>query len=414
MSDSAQIRCPNCAESIDVSEVLYQQLQLKLKHEYEQHYADQKKQLEQSQKLFEQEKAKLDAQVEQQVEKRLKQQQIKLEQNLKQQLVEENQFRITTLEKELKEKSDTVKQFHQLKAQFERQKRESAEQKHILEAQLEQKLSKAITTERERLRQEESTKSQLRLAEKDQIIEQLRRQAEEAQRKAEQGSTQLQGEVQELAIENWLKQHYPLDSIEEIKKGARGADCLQTVNTYNRNNIGSIYYESKRTKAFQIVWVEKLKQDMQQRQADIGVLVTETLPKQINRVGQIDGIWICRLDDLEGLVSVLRESLIQITRALVSQKDKGDKMSLLYNYLTGTEFRLQIESMVDGFVQMKDDLEREKRSMQGLWKKREKQIDKVLFNANQFYSSIRGIAGNAIPRVSQFELPGDDEQTDNT
>ena len=409
MNDSARIRCPNCAQSIDVSEVLYQQLQLELKQKYEQEYSSQKESLKASQQLLEQQKAKLESQVSQQVEKKLKQEQVLLEKKLKQKLDEENQLRINTLEKELADKSDTVKQFHQLKAEHERQKRDYLEQKHKLEAELEQKLSKTIASERERLREEESNKAQLKLAEKDQVIEQLRQQAQEAQRKAEQGSMQIQGEVQELAIENWLKQQFPLDSIEEIKKGARGADCVQIINTYNRNNIGTIYYESKRTKAFQVTWVEKLKQDMQSRQADVGVLVTETLPKEINRIGQIDGVWVCRFNDLEGLVSVLRESLIQISRVLATQQNKGDKMSLLYNYLTGSEFRMQIEAMVEGFVQMKDDLEREKRSMQGIWKKREKQIDKVLFNANNFYSSIRGIAGNAVPRVSQFELPDENE-----
>ena len=409
MSESARIRCPNCAESIDVSEVLYQQLQSELNQKYEQQYSSQKKDLEESHRKLEVQKAEIELQVSEQVEQKLKQEQVALEQKIKEKVDEDNQLRFISLEKELADKSDTVKQFHQLKAEHERQKRDYLEQRHKLEAELEQKLSKTINSERERLREEETNKAQLKLAEKDQVIEQLRQQAQEAQRKAEQGSMQIQGEVQEVAIENWLKQNYPLDLIEEVKKGARGADCLQIINTYNRNNVGTIYYESKRTKAFQIGWVEKLKQDMQSRQIDIGVLVTETLPKDIKRIGQIDGIWICKFNDLEGLVSVLRESLIQISRALITQQNKGDKMSLLYGYLTGPEFRMQIEAMVEGFVQMKDDLEREKRSMQGMWKKREKQIDKVLFNANNFYSSIRGIAGNAVPRVSQFELPDVDE-----
>ena len=331
-----------------------------------------------------------------------------MEQQLKKKFQQESQLRINNLEKELAEKSDVVKEFHQLKAEYERQKRTHLELKDKLEAELEHKLSQAVSVERERLRKQEADKAQLKLAEKDQVIEQLRQQAAEAQRKAEQGSMQIQGEVQELAIENWLRKNFPLDTIEEIKKGARGADCIQIVNTHNRDNVGSIYYESKRTKAFQPGWIEKLKLDMQQRQINVGVLVTETLPKEIDRIGQLEGIWICRFNDLEGLVSVLRESLIQISRALITQQNKGDKMNLLYDYLTGPEFRMQIESMVDGFVQMKDDLEREKRSIQGLWKKREKQIDKVLVNANQFYSSIRGIAGNAVPKVTQFELPEDD------
>lgn len=405
MSDSARIKCPNCDQSINVSEVLYQQLQVQLKHQYEQQYSSQKQQLQASLEQLEKQKASLDQQVKQQVEKNLKQKQSVLEQQLKKKIEQENQLHIMGLEKELADKSDAIKQFHQLKAEHERQKREHQELQHKLQAELEQKLNQTIATERERLRKEEADKTQLKLAEKDQVIEQLRQQAAEAQRKAEQGSMQIQGEVQELAIESWLKQHFPLDTIEQIKKGSRGADCLQAINTYNRTNIGSIYYESKRTKAFQPQWIEKLKQDIQHRQANVGILVTEALPKGINRVGQIEGVWICRFNDLEGLVSVLRESLIHISRALLSQQDKGDKMNLLYSYLTGSEFRVQIETMVEGFVQMKDDLEREKRSMQGLWKKREKQIEKVLFNANQFYSSIRGIAGNAVPRVTQFELP---------
>ena len=408
MNDSARIRCPNCAESIDVSEVLYHQLQTELKLKYEQQYADQKKELQCSTEELEKQKASFEQQLKEQVEKKVKHKQQIMEQQLKQKFQQESQLRINNLEKELAQKSDVVKEFHQLKAEYERQKRTHLELKDKLEAELEQKLSQAVSVERERLRKQEADKAQLKLAEKDQVIEQLRQQAAEAQRKAEQGSMQIQGEVQELAIENWLRKNFPLDTIEEIKKGARGADCIQIINTHNRDNVGSIYYESKRTKAFQPGWIEKLKLDMQQRQINVGVLVTETLPKEIDRIGQLEGVWICRFNDLEGLVSVLRESLIQISRALITQQNKGDKMNLLYNYLTGPEFRMQIESMVDGFVQMKDDLEREKRSIQGLWKKREKQIDKVLVNANQFYSSIRGIAGNAIPKVTQFELPEDD------
>ena len=408
MNDGARIHCPNCAESIDVSEVLYHQLQTELKLKYEQQYADQKKELQSSKQKLEQQKASFEQQLKEQVEKSVKHEQQLMEQQLKKKFQQESQLRINNLEKELAEKSDVVKEFHQLKAEYERQKRTHLELKDKLEAELEHKLSQAVSVERERLRKQEADKAQLKLAEKDQVIEQLRQQAAEAQRKAEQGSMQIQGEVQELAIENWLRKNFPLDTIEEIKKGARGADCIQIVNTHNRDNVGSIYYESKRTKAFQPGWIEKLKLDMQQRQINVGVLVTETLPKEIDRIGQLEGIWICRFNDLEGLVSVLRESLIQISRALITQQNKGDKMNLLYDYLTGPEFRMQIESMVDGFVQMKDDLEREKRSIQGLWKKREKQIDKVLVNANQFYSSIRGIAGNAVPKVTQFELPEDD------
>jgi len=408
MTKSTRIHCPNCAQAIDVSEVLYEQLQSELSKDFEQKYSQQQKQLEETHRQLEEQEKQLQEAVNIKVTAQLKKHRQALELELRNKIEDENQLRMNSLEKELEDKSLQVKQFHQLQAEFERQKRSFEEQRLKIEADSEQKLNVQISAERQRLQKIESEKTQMKLAEKDQVIEQLRKQALLAQRKAEQGSMQTQGEVQELAIENWLADKFPLDTIEEIKKGARGGDCIQIVNTRNRSDVGRIYYESKRTKAFQPSWIEKLKLDMQNRQVNIGVLITESLPKEINRIGQIEGIWICRFQDVNSLVVVLRESLIQISRALMVHQNKGDKMNLLYSYLTGPEFRMQIESMVEGFVQMKADLERERRAMEGLWKKREKQIEKVLFNANQFYSSIRGIAGNAIPEVGYFELPDED------
>lgn len=408
MDKTARIRCPNCAQAIDVSEVLYQQLQTEVRTAFEQKYSHQRKQLEDTRMQLEEQKSNLQELVHNKVTAQLKQQTEALEFELRTKVQNENKLMIKSLQEELEDKSSKVMQFLKMQAEFERQKRSFEEQRLKIEAESEQKLNALLIAERERLQQIESEKSRQKLAEKDQIIEQLRKQALLAQRKAEQGSMQTQGEVQELAIESWLKDHFPLDTIEEIKKGVRGADCIQIINTRNRRDVGRIYYESKRTKTFQPSWIEKLKLDMQNRQVNVGVLISESMPKGIDRVGQKEGIWICRFEDLNSLVVVLRESLIQISRALLVNQNKGDKMTLLYDYLTGPDFRIQIEAMVEGFVQMQTDLERERRAMEGLWKKREKQIEKVLFNANQFYSSIRGIAGNAVPEVRHFELPEED------
>src|ERR1035437_8164739 len=216
---------------------------------------------------------------------------------------------------------------------------------------------------------------------------------------------QLQGEVQELAIEEWLVAQFPLDTIEEIKKGARGGDCIQIINTRTHQNCGSVYYESKRTKEFQASWIEKFKSDIRDRGADLGVLVTDAMPVDMDRMGLRDGIWICSFDEFKGLCAVLRESIIQISTAISSQENKGDKMHMLYDYLTGNTFRLQVEAIVEGFTQMKSDLESEKRAMQSIWKKREKQIDKVTVNTIDMHASIKGIAGNAIQAVKLLELP---------
>lgn len=227
-------------------------------------------------------------------------------------------------------------------------------------------------------------------------------------RKQEQGSMQLQGEVQELAIEEWLAMQFPLDSVEEVKKGARGGDCIQVVNTHNRVNCGRIYYESKRTKDFQPSWIEKFKADMREKGADVGVLVTDAMPAGFERMGIKDGVWICTYEEFKGLCTVLRETVIQIGLAVASQENKGDKMHMLYDFLTSNTFRMQVEAIVEGFSCMKNDLEKEKRAMQRIWKEREKQIDKVITNTIDMYGSIKGIAGNAIQPVEALELPEGD------
>jgi hypothetical protein len=254
----------------------------------------------------------------------------------------------------------------------------------------------------------------LKISERDHLIDQLKEQLKDAHRKAEQGSSQVQGEVQELAIEEWLGEQFPLDTIAEIKKGATGADCLQVVNTRSRTNCGTIYYESKRTRAFQPAWIEKFRNDIRDRNADVGVLVTEVMPTDMERLGLRDGVWVCNFEEFKGLCHVLRESVILVSATAASQENKGDKMEMLYSFLTSNEFRLQVEGIVEGFTQMQGDLESEKRAIQGHWKKREKQIQKVLLNTNHMYSSIKGIAGSAIQSVPLLELEEgneDDEES---
>ena len=300
-------------------------------------------------------------------------------------------------------------EFNRAKSEIERLKREKNELKESIEVESERKYSEMLSAERENIRKNEEQKAQMKLFEKEKVIEQLKKDIKETQRRAEQGSMQLQGEVQELAIEEWLGAAFPLDTIEEVKKGARGADCVQIVNTRTRQNCGTIYYESKRTKGFQDGWMEKFKTDIRERGADIGVLVTESMPADMERMGLRDGIWVCSFEEFRGLCVVLRESVIRLSNAVATQENRGDKMGMIYDYLTGNEFRLQVEAIVEGFTQMQVDLEAEKRAMQGIWKKREKQIEKVLLNTNHMYSSVRGIAGSAVQPVQLLELSAGEE-----
>ncbi len=215
-------------------------------------------------------------------------------------------------------------------------------------------------------------------------------------RKQEQGSMQIRGEIQELAIKDWLMTNFPPDTVEEIKKGAKGGDCIQ--------NCGTIYFESKQTKDFQPSWIEKFNADIRDKGADIGVLVTEVLPTNFERMGQKDGIWICTYKEFKGLCAVLRESIIQISQSVSSQENKGVKMHMLYDYLTSSIFKMQVEAIVGGFSQMKSDLESKKRSMQRIWKQREKQIEKVITNTIDIYGPVKGIAGNTIQPAQALEL----------
>jgi len=276
------------------------------------------------------------------------------------------------------------------------------------QSKVEEALAKASRdTQSDLLKIKNAAKEQaeLKVKEKEDTIRQLQEQLTIAQQKIEQGSTQNQGEAQELLIEEYLEENFPFDTIVEVKKGALGADCVQIVNTRTAENCGKIYYESKRTKEFSRTWIYKLREDMRANGADVGVLVTSTLPKDMDRFGEINGVWVCTLSDFKALCFVLRESIISVFNATEAQENKGDKMTALYNYLTSNEFKMSVEGIVEGFVQMSEDLESEKRSLALIWKKREKQIQLVLNNTISMHGAIKGIAGSAIADIPRLQLP---------
>ncbi len=405
------ITCPECGNQIDVDEILYHQLEEDVKKKYREELRNFKKKIEQREsdlslrtKELEKKEKSIKQHVELAVRNKLGEEKKALVEKIKLDIEKENEDRYKSLHSQLAEKSEKLKELNQAKSDIEKLKREKSELRGEIELENQKKLTDILSTEREKIAKSEGEKSELKISEREKVIEQLKEQLSEAQRKAEQGSIQLQGEVQELGIEKWLKRNFPLDEIAEIKKGQRGADCIQIVNTRMIQNCGAIYYESKRTKDFQPNWIEKFKSDLRDRNANLGVLVTDAMPKNMERMGLIDGVWVCSYHEFKGLCFVLRENIIGISKAVSSQENKGEKMVMLYDFLTSNEFRLQIEAIVEGFTQMQSDLEAERRSIQGHWKKREKQIQKVLLNTNFMYNSIKGIAGSAIQPISHLEL----------
>jgi len=406
-----KINCPNCATEIDVQGALSHQLEEAARIKYEKQLLDERKVFEQKEKALQDAKLDFEAKKRQEnelfqerLQEQLRQERKVLEDKLKAQLLEENSSAFASLQKELNEKTVQIKELNLTKAEVEKLKREKEELKAVAEAEAQKKLNETLALEREKIKKSEEDKNELRIKELMLQLEKQKELTDEMRRKQEQGSMQLQGEVQELAIEEWLMTNFPLDTIDEIKKGARGGDCMQIVNTHTRQNCGKIYYESKRTKDFQPSWIEKFKADMREKGADIGVLVTEAMPSHLTRIGSIDGIWVCTFEEFKGLSGVLRESIIQLSMAVASQENRGDKMHMLYDYLTSNSFRMQIEAIVEGFSSMKSALDSEKRSMHRIWKEREKQIEKVITNTIDMHASIRGIAGSAIQAVSALEL----------
>ena len=412
MERETKIECPNCGTEINVNEILYHQLEDDFKKRYTAQLAEEKKKydaelliLNQQKEDFEKKKQKENELFQEKLQLKLREERQLIEKQLKIKISEEQAEQVSLMQTELKEQSEKLKELSRSKAEIERLKREKDELKENVLAEAEKAINLKLIEEREKIRKIESDRNELAIRELQKQLEDQKKLTEEMKRKQEQGSMQLQGEVQELAIEEWLTANFPLDTIEEIKKGARGGDCIQTVNTRTRQNCGTIYYESKRTKDFQPSWIEKFKGDIRERGSNIGVLVTDVLPSDMDRMGMKEGIWICTYDEFKGLCKVLREALIQISNATVSQENKGDKMSLLYDFLTSNTFRLQIEAIVEGFTQMQADLDSEKRAMQRIWKMREKQLEKVITNTIDMHGSIKGIAGSAIQDIKQLNMP---------
>ncbi len=399
-AENQKMECPHCGEEIDLNYALSHQVNEMLNVKQKNLQDEFDKELQN----LENEKKLIQKTVSDKVEEERKLMEKEVETKIRRKLESETSELIKEQEKELAENSEKLKELGKMKAELAKSEREKNSLRETLEAENEAKLNAVLEEERIRILQNVESKSELKIKELEKKLKIQEDLTKEMQRKQEQGSMQLQGEVQELAIEDYLAEVFPLDTITEIKKGANGADCIQVVNTYENANCGTIYYESKRTKNFSDSWIEKFKEDIRNAGADLGVLVTEVLPKGMDRMGIYQGIYVCTFNEFKGLSVLVRESLIKINSAIKSQENKGDKMILLYDFLTSNEFRMQIEAIVEGFTQMETDLYSEKRSMARIWKQREKQIQKVITNTVNMYASVRGIAGNAVQKIEILEL----------
>lgn len=413
-STQSTVKCPNCKHEFQLGDAISAEIEGKIRTRYLERYNKDQKELEDKKRAIELQQEEIKKQQEDQeriIADKVKLQKGVLEQEAIKKAASEMQMQMEQLNKELNEKAQKLRESQEKELDYLKKEKEIKNREAELELTVQKKLQEEREQFTEQIRKQETERNSLKEKEHQMQLLELKKQldaqkklTEEMVRKQEQGSMQLQGEVHEIALEDLLRSNFPFDTVDEVGKGVKGADAIHTIRNSLGQTCGKIIYESKRTKAFSNDWIDKLKHDMRNSQADLAVIVTETMPKNMDHFGMQEGVWICSFAEVKSLSFVLRDSLIKIYAAQASQENKGDKMSMLYAYLTGVEFKQQIEAIVEGFTELQEGIQREKNAMAKIWKEREKQLEKVLLNTTNFYGSVKGIAGNSIADIKKLEL----------
>jgi len=365
-----EIKCPNCGHQFELNESLKNEVEKELRG-----------------KMQEWQKKK---------EEEFDKQKLQLVNDAIRKTGEETAAKLRSLEEDARIKTQQLQDLQKKELDLMRDKNALEEKQKNLEVEIEKRfLEKRKEIEESAIKREQEL-FDLKTKEYKLQMEQQQKLIEELKRKSEQGSMQLQGESQEILLEEILKENFPFDVIEEVGKGVEGADCMQLIRNSAGIICGKIIYESKRTKAWSNNWVDKLKNDKRNKGADAAILVTQAFPRDMNRFGEKDGIWLCSFTEVNSVAHLLRNGIIKVYEANKAQEGKGDKMQMLYDYLTGNEFRGQVEAIMEGFMAMKQGITRERIQMEKIWKEREKQLEKVLISTSGMYGSVKGIAGASI------------------
>lgn len=373
--------CPNCKKEISVDEALKGQLedQIKahLRDEYNQKWVEEKKKLEQS-----------------------------MEESIKKQFVEESRREKEGLEEQIEKQKKELDKAREYELDLRKKTLELEEKEKNMELDKQRQIDEERKKIQEKTEIEVSEKFHLKEKEYEQKMEAMKKSLEEAQRKASQGSQQLQGEVLELELEEMLKREFPVDEIKPVGKGVRGADLVQVVKDRIGREAGKILWESKRTKAFTSEWISKLKEDMMEEKAELAVIVSTVLPDDIKLFGQRDGVYITNFELFLAVAGILRKSLIDLSITKALSVGKNEKIELLYRYITSTEFAQKIDSMLETYSKMSQTLDKEKMLMQKIWAQREKEIDRLKSSTLNIHGSLSGLIDEELPEVKSLEIEG--------
>jgi hypothetical protein len=412
------ISCPRCKAEIPLTESLAAPLINATRQQYEQQLlqkdaaiARQELGIRERERQVTEAKRTLDAEIASQVATQLNSERSRLiaEETRKAKLVAAAELdsrgrEIAELHEVLKGRDEKLAAAQKAQAELTRKQRELDDARRELELTVEQRVQHGLNDARVRAKQEAEENLKLKVMEKDQTIAAMQQKIEELKRRAEQGSQQLQGEVQELMLENLLRAKFPFDTIEPVPKGEFGGDVLHRVIGAAGQTGGTILWETKRTRAWSDLWLAKLREDQRTAKAEIAVIVTQTLPKGIETFELLDGIWVTHPRAALPVALILRHSLLEL--ALVRQSSEGlqTKTEMVYQYLTGPRFRQRVEAIVEAFSTMRDDLDKERKVMMKQWAKREEQIMRVMGATVGMYGDLQGIAGKSLQEIEGLEL----------
>lgn len=408
------ISCPYCNRDIPLTETLSHQMRESVRKEYEARENEREAELKRREEELGKKRREIEEAkkaVEETLARRLSVERARLESEAAKKAKEGVEAELKGLREQAVERDRLLTEARNFEVELRREKQRLEDDKKRLELDV----ARRLDAERERIKQQTlemfTEEHRLKDSEKEKLINDLKKNIEEMKRKSEQGSMQTQGEVLEEDIEELLKARFPVDVIEPVPKGIRGADILQRVYTRSGQLCGTIVWELKRTKAWSDDWISKLKDDQREIRAEVAVLVSEALPREVASFRLVDGVWVTSIPLAVSLAEALRVGLMDVAKSRSSAVGKNEKMETMYNYLCGPEFRQKIEAIVEAFRAMKEDLDREKKFFIKSWAKREKQIDRVVLNTVKMYGDMQGIIGASLPELASLELtPGDEDE----
>ncbi|MCH7924698.1 MAG: DUF2130 domain-containing protein [Planctomycetes bacterium] len=408
------IICPSCKSEIKLTESLAAPLIEATRRKYEEKIAQKDAEVAKREAALREQKAALEKALEaidEQVEAKVKseRQRIAAEEAKKARLamtmdLDQKAKELTELQEVLKERNTKLAEAQKAQAELIRKQRELDDAKREMDLTIEKRVQESLGKVRDQAKRDAEEELKLKVVEKEQTIAAMQRQIEDLKRKAEQGSQQLQGEAQELHLEQTLQAKFPFDAVEPVPKGEFGGDILQRVTGPNGQRAGTILWESKRTKNWSDGWLPKLRGDQRAAKAEVAIIVSQALPKDVDSFDLIDGVWVTEPRFAIPVAIALRQSLIELAAARQAGEGQQTKMELVYQYLTGPRFRHRVQAIVEKFTDMQQDLDRERKTMTRLWAKREEQIRGVIESTAGMYGDLQGIAGRTLQEIEGLDI----------